>query len=408
MLKSVIFIVAIILISGVQSAHGQFQIRLPKIPKIEKPKNPPDSSQPEPKMDTQPPRSEPEGRSASNYAASQEQPTVVKDTVHATAYTQGSYRGDFDVWSWTPRIEFRVNGSIPSGGQLYAEFTLPAGPAIKFDCRTEETQQGYVWSTSCGGPRVPEEQSSLYTGPISFAIRMRNELAGTDATLFTGKMKIEKASSSLVGPKAAKKFVYFVNHDWNLPIGYVYLTPSDVFGMKAPGLDFAFWIRGDYQGNFEPHLFYQGKEVGKKYLDGREVGKPGCDPEATIEPSQTVANTMPQKASWVRVRCNFFGILGWDKSGNAPGLFGPPYQLSANPGEYEIKVLRANRLARSMKFTAGPDGKFDNGIAAANRLGRDRVIVPVQIIGDQDGQWDRTAWKTEAFYGNPLQGFVAQ
>ena len=35
----------------------------------------------------------------------------------------------------------------------------------------------------------------------------------------------------------------------------------------------------------------------------------------------------------------------------------------------------------------------------------DRVIVPVQVIGDQDGAWDRTAWKTDAFYGNPLKGF---
>jgi hypothetical protein len=51
-------------------------------------------------------------------------------------------------------------------------------------------------------------------------------------------------------------------------------------------------------------------------------------------------------------------------------------------------------------------GKFDNGLATANKLGSPRVIFPVQIIGDQDGQWDRAAWKTEAFYGNPLTGFT--
>jgi hypothetical protein len=236
---------------------------------------------------------------------------------------------------------------------------------------------------------------------------MRNELAGTDATLLTGKMKVEKAPSNLVGPKAAKGLVYFVNHDWNLPIGYVFLTPNDVSGMKKPMLDVAFWTRGPYVGNFEPHLFYQGKEVGKVYLEGREVGKPVCDPEATIEASQTVADTMPQKAAWVRVRCRFFSVLGWDKSGDDTGLFGPLFQISSNPGEYEVKILRANRLARSLKFTVGADGKFDNGIATTNKLGRDRVIVPVQILGDQDGVWDRTAWKTEAFYGNPLTGFTA-
>jgi len=35
------------------------------------------------------------------------------------------------------------------------------------------------------------------------------------------------------------------------------------------------------------------------------------------------------------------------------------------------------------------------------------VIVPVQVIGDQDGMWNKTAWKTDAFYGNPLTGFTA-
>jgi len=64
-------------------------------------------------------------------------------------------------------------------------------------------------------------------------------------------------------------------------------------------------------------------------------------------------------------------------------------------------------LARSIKFKAGPNGNFDNGIAKANKLGTDRVIVPVQVIGDLSGPWNRNAWKTEAFYGNPLTGFSA-
>ncbi len=41
------------------------------------------------------------------------------------------------------------------------------------------------------------------------------------------------------------------------------------------------------------------------------------------------------------------------------------------------------------------------------RLGSNRVIVPVQVIGDSDGPWGQTAWKTDAFYGNPLTGFSA-
>jgi hypothetical protein len=87
-------------------------------------------------------------------------------------------------------------------------------------------------------------------------------------------------------------------------------------------------------------------------------------------------------------------------------MFGPLHTLSGSPGEYELKVLWNNKLARSIKFTVGPDGKFDNGIASSNKLGSNVVIVPVTIIGDQDGTWDRAAWKTDAFYGNPLTGFT--
>jgi len=49
---------------------------------------------------------------------------------------------------------------------------------------------------------------------------------------------------------------------------------------------------------------------------------------------------------------------------------------------------------------------FENGINAANKVGGRRVIVPVTIIGDQDGPWDKNAWRTDAFYGNPLTGFT--
>ena len=54
------------------------------------------------------------------------------------------------------------------------------------------------------------------------------------------------------------------------------------------------------------------------------------------------------------------------------------------------------------------EGKLvDNGIGTSNKLGNNRIIVPVQVLGDSDGQWDKMAWKTDAFYGNPLTGFSA-
>ena len=202
MIKQAFCVIAIGTISllGSKIAEAQYTLRIPKIPKVDKPKRdlpkPPES-----KLEEQATSGSPASPRADSDRA-----TIIKNTVQMTPYTVGKYRGDFDVWSWTPQIEFSVNGPIASGDQLYAEFTLPTG-TVRFDCRTEERQPGYAWRTSCGGPKVPEEQSTLYTGPASFAIRMRNELAGTDATLFTGKTKIEKVPSSGSGPVVAKRFV---------------------------------------------------------------------------------------------------------------------------------------------------------------------------------------------------------
>lgn len=344
--------------------------------------------------------------SVANTATNQDQPTIAKDSIQITAFTFNVYKGNYDNWSWVPRMQYRVNGPIPSGGQLYVEFSLPTGPWVKFDCSTDTTEKGYWWKTECGGRDIPEDKGSLYTGPVNFAIKLRNELAGTDSTLFTGKMKVGKAHSNEVGPKAVNKFVYFVDHDWNLPIGYVYLTPDDLKGWKLPAFHVAFWVRGDAV-RFDPHLFYQGKEVGKKFYDGTEVGRAGCEADVENNTTHYVDDSLPQKARWARVECDFPNIKGSDTAGEGPGMFGEIFTLAANPGDYEFKLLWNNKLARSIKFTVAPGGKFDNGIAGANQLGSDRVIVPVQVIGDQDGLWNKAAWKTDAFYGNPLTGFTA-
>lgn len=344
--------------------------------------------------------------SAPAVSAQEDQPTIAKDSVQVTAFTFNVYKGNYDIWSWVPRIAYRVNGPIASGSQLYVEFTLPTGPWVKFDCKTEETQKGYWWKVECGARDIPEDKGSTYTGPVNFKIKLRNELAGTDSTLFTGRMKVAKAHSNEAGPKAVNKYVYFIDHDWNLPIGYVFQTPDSIRGWNLPEFHIAFWVRGE-PTNFQPHLFLAGKEVGKKFYDGEEVGRAGCEAEIENTTTHYVEDALPQKAKWSRIICSFPNVKGIDKTGEAPGMFGPMYTLADNPGEYEFKVLWNNHLARSIKFTVAPGGKFDNGIATTNKLGSDRVIVPVQIIGDQDGQWDRAAWKTEAFYGNPLTGFTA-
>lgn len=144
-----------------------------------------------------------------------------------------------------------------------------------------------------------------------------------------------------------------------------------------------------YRGNpadIEAHLFYKGKDIAKFSKAGNGEG-----------------NWKPNDYQWGFTDCEFLGVYPTQKE--ADQGYDPKFGLDKNPGDYEVKVLIVNHLARSIKFMVGPDGINDNGIATANKLGSNRIIVPVQVIGNQS-QWDRLAWKTGAFYGNPLTGFT--
>lgn len=347
---------------------------------------------------------------SAGIARAQDQTTIQKDSVQVTAFTLSSYKKDFKVFSWLPRLNLRVNGPVASGSQIYAEFTAPGGTAWKFDCKTEETRAGHWWQVEdCGGrDALGEDKGVTYTGPVNFTIKMRNELMGGDMTLFTGKFKVAKVHSNETGPDYVNHFVYYVDHDWNLPIGYMFLEPDDVYEWKKPTLSFAFWARTELNGQFEPHLFHGGKEVGKMMYEGEEVGKPSCGTNE-VENNPTHITEPHGQFIWTRMRCNFPNIKAWNRTGEEnKTMFGPLYLLSENAGDYEIKIIYKGHLVRSIKFAVDSEGKIvDNGIGTSNKLGNSRVVVPVQVLGDSDGPWDRNAWKTDAFYGNPLTGFTA-
>ena len=329
-------------------------------------------------------------------AAGQDQPGVIRTSIQVTARTINFYRANRNMWSWVPYFNFSLTRDRASGDQHYVEYTIPGGgPALKLDCELNPKGDGL----ECGGRNAPEDKSSTYTGPVSFAIKTRNELQGTlEVTLFTGKMKVAKACTNPTCPDTDGQWVYYVDHDWNLPIGHIFYDTKEP---NYPPFNVAFWARGNTY-NMEPHLFYKGKEIGVVFAGDVQMGKGSCRAIVENEPTHTPHNVVGN-AKWTRVECAFPMVRGWDKKGEDQKDI---FKMAENPGEYEFKLLWNNKLARSIKFTVGPEGNLDNGIAAANKLGTHRTIVPVTIIGEQDGQWDRAAWKTEAFYGHPLTGFT--
>jgi hypothetical protein len=393
--------------------YGTAAAQLPgglKIPKISKPKpkpTPAETAQPSLPGESQPaspneprPAVQPQPV-ASSAPAAQSQPgagsggiAVLKNLVRVNARTVTSYKGDGSTYSWTPDIRFDTSGNIPSGAQYYATVSLPNGaPWVEMDCKWVGGSQSSYYQ--CGGPNVPEEKGTTAAGVFPFAIKMRNELQGTDQTLFNGKVKIEKAPGDDGTPaERARKSFFYPAHDWAMPVGYVFYAPEENY------LYTSFWVRGG-TNNIQPHVFYKGKE-----LDYAGTDKASCKDRAEV--GDAYIRSVKPAPIWRLVECRLYSVVIRDK-GNKDDT---RHRLMSNPGEYEIKVLRDEELARSIKFTVGAGGDFTGGVPLLYRIDASSeerlsgVMVPVQIIGAQDGAWDRNAWKTDAFYGNPPQGFT--
>ncbi|HYW72401.1 MAG TPA: hypothetical protein VE961_15300 [Pyrinomonadaceae bacterium] len=403
-LRLIHFAFLILVVFNFQTASAQF----PKIPKISNPSQPKpqptqtDSAQPTTGSDS---KSDNATKSVPTEAAINKPSIQITLRTHRQYYRNG--QADEETWSWSPRITYRVIGPIPAGGQLAVEFTLPSGkPWLTFNCDTKETKAGFWWETECGvnSADVKDEQASTETGEAGFKITLKNELEGTNKTLFAGKFDVEKFHVGVVDlPKFKNNFSYYVNYDWNLPIGYIYGYDNMDAKVGYPSSEtearfsFVAWFKGDPKnidyGQYVAYLYYQGKVVADS-AGGDKFGSTGC--QITNAASYESPNTYCRRRFTVNATV-------WDKQ---PQYHTQDFPMYKNPGEYEIKVLENGKLARTAKFTMGPNGRLvETGIGPQNNLGTGRIVVPVQVLGDQDGQWNRNAYKTNAFFMNPLSGF---
>ena len=374
MSRSLILTAALLTTFGsVQITSAQF-----KIPKIPKPTKPDTSSAPANPAPGQP--TQPTTRQTVNQ--NDGQPRIEKDTVLLTTQ-RGRDVGGYEAHGWVPAIEYRGTGSIASGSRLSVDFTLAGKPWVSFDCTPErETEDAPTWSATCGGDSIPGGKQATYAGPVAFTIRLRNELQGTNVTLFNGTAKVVMVP----GTKGLGNEEWYVDEDWRIPFGYVFWEKDSGHGGDE-FLHVAFWVRGNTP-EVEAHLFSQCKDIAKFSKAGNGA-----------------ADWNPNLHRWGLIDGEFLGVYP-----NAPGGdegYAPRFGVRNNPGDYEVKVLLLGHLARSIKFKVSANGNVEGGVDSANTLGTNRVVVPVQVLGDSNGTWDRNAWKTEAFYGNPLAGFVA-
>ncbi len=303
----------------------------------------------------------------------------------------------YNTWSWAPEITFAINGPVPSGSQLYVEFDTADGKPWFTQRMATPTLEDDYWENvdhveDINLDQLEKKAITAQSGLFPFRIRLKNALGGTNEILFSGRYKIATYIPDQKIPEYKGKKEIYVDEDWRLPMAWLWINGSNN-NEDAPFLSLQTWFKNsENNDNIEAFVFYNGKQISNVKAGSAE---------------ETLTNGVDEKPNRYTLRMfYFYKIRGFNS--NPAVNFDNSHFLDKNPGDYEIKILRNGDLSRTLNFTVGKDGKIvDNGVVAANKIGGIRSIIPIKIFGAADGTWNRSAWQTDAFYGNPLTGFTA-
>jgi len=372
-------------------ASAQFP-KLPKLPKIDDKKT----------NDSRTVSTNPNSTDSSTDSYKQSVPatTILKPTLSVRAERDQRYWKQPTVdnyWSWMPKVNFTVTGPIADASFFTVEFTTPDGkPWFSWDSEPVSVAEGGWFEVESEAvPRWQDKRSTILTGTFGFKITLKNNLNGTSQEMYRGSYKVNKKFAGTENANFKNQYAFYVEHDWALPIGYVSLdTKQDA---NTPKLDLGMWFRGDYDSTrLTAYLFYNGKQISNTKTSDKGSGS---SMKALIAQGDD-----KKEFHWAFWKFSFFNVRAVGSS-SYPNAFA----LKNNPGTYEIKVLLDDEIIRTASFTVGSDGKIvDSGIASSNGFGGMGTVIPVKVISAKEGTLNLTAWKTDAFYGNPLTGFTAQ
>jgi hypothetical protein len=299
---------------------------------------------------------------------------------------------DNGTWSWTPHVQLDMEGALPDGTVLTAEFLK--GKTVWREVVLHEQQHRKLVYTFEGGDVAEDREGVTTTGPIPFQIRMKNPLTSVDKVLFKGTADVKKIFVK-DDPKKKNTFDYYVDYSGNLPLGFVQL---DVDGdPNAPDLTVGMWLAGKQGRGTKAFVLFDGKPIAST----EEEGLRGFSVEAGRGEKPT------DRVAWDYRYYYFSRVRATAKRPDE--LSSDVTVLDKKPGDYEVKVMSGAKVIRSTKFTVGADGKItDGGLAAKLGLGARWAVLPIKVLVDGDGvKVDKLAWKKGALYGNPPDGFAA-
>lgn len=399
----VIVAIALVHFAVSRAAFGQFNINIPKIPKIDKPK--PENGKTGNVTGNGNNNVSNNGKSGPNLIYGPMRPTgtpqLIKSSIYVQAKTHNEYwkmKGQSNYSSWVPLIRFnqfyneekQLNYSVdyfnPDGSAWYSEKLQSSG-------RNADRTVVYKSESPYGG--VLDTKSTAATGVFSFKIKSDD----TGEVIYQGKFKVGKVSTANGRPDK-NKFDFFVDHDWLLPYGTIgFHHAIDQSG--AMPLLVSFWINGSPDASdLEGRMFFNGKQIATT-VDG---GGASAYDERTTD----MIAAFSAKDRWQRWQFQWRSVL-YDNNGTFnKELFQNAFFMDKNPGAYTVKVFFKGTQIREMSFTVGGDGRFAKpAYADQTFIPYHTILLPAKVAG-ADPKTSAVSWKTDSFYGNPVAGFAIQ
>jgi hypothetical protein len=402
MRKNLMFMAAFLIIFavGFQTVAAQFP-KIPKIPKIEKPK----VEQPKTDGDSSVPQNpgttktggqieymvRPEATSA---------PVFMKESVEIGIKSNSRYwkvpNQDYYT-SWLPQVSFDLFFDNSVKMRYTAEWFNPDGTPWFSEPLKFGTTSAYSTVRVAGEYSTENFASKASVETGNYGLKITN--SKTNEVVFQGKFKVNKIPLSPGDARRKNEMMFYVDNDWSLPVGYVGFTYSgDTSWDYDPKPIVFMWFKGDLDGSlFEARLFHGGQEIGS------------TDDGGVISSSERRGEDCFQNPEVCRYHLWKFK---WDKfiveneasvrKNNPKATF-----TRDKPGEYTAKIFYKGAQVRETKFTIDQKGWIaPNEFSKQIYLTNYKVVVPVKVLGNLE-KWNASAWKTDAFYGNPLSGFAA-
>ncbi len=323
-------------------------------------------------------------------------PVLLKTTLDVRCDTENRYwkmPTESNYTSWIPQLKFKVRYVGATKLRLMAEYFTPDGKPWFSETLITNMSSSSEKTVDIMTDRVSggfEGKSTIATG--LFGVKITDSRDGS--VLFQGKFKVGKFKHGPNIPMFKNQNDFFVDQDWNMPIGYVWLDWSREKNAPAPTV--SMWIKGETRlDDLEARLFYNGEQIATT----DEMG-------AATSSQQRYPNSLENKEThrWELFNFEWYKFK-YAATAQGRNMFRQARFMNGSDGEYTVKVFHKAVQIREVSFSVSGGMFTDNGVASGNGFADNKVIVPVKIMGTKD-KWSSTTWKSDAFYSNPLTGFT--